>query len=100
MLHKRVVRRLPAMTLDTVYRTLGTLEEIGLAERLGIVGNSARFEANMTPHHHFVCKRCGNILDVYSGRIDQTGIEQDLPNGCQLHSSQVELRGLCPKCTE
>ncbi|MFO7975297.1 MAG: Fur family transcriptional regulator [Candidatus Hydrogenedentota bacterium] len=98
MVHKRVTRRLPTMTLDTVYRTLGTLEEIGLAERVSVVRNTARFDGNMEPHHHFICRDCGEIVDVHSDRLDQLGIERDLPKGFQLHSWQVELRGLCPKC--
>ncbi len=98
MLHKRVTRRIPTMTLDTVYRTLGTLEEIGLVERMGVIGNSARFEANLTAHHHFVCKGCGHILDVYSERLDRAGLEQELPKGARLHSARVELRGLCQTC--
>lgn len=98
MIHKRVIRRLPTMTLDTVYRTLGTLEEIGLAERVTVMRNTARFDGNTETHHHFICKNCGVIVDVHSDRLDQLGIARDLPSGFQLHSWQVELRGLCPNC--
>ena len=98
MLHKRIVRRMPTVTLDTVYRTLGTLEAMGFVERVGAVGNSARFEANLAPHHHFVCKHCGDILDVFPGHFEPSGFARDLPKGCQLHSARVDMRGFCPKC--
>lgn len=97
-LHRRVVRRLPAVTLDTVYRTLATLEAIGLVERVGAVGNSARFEADMGAHHHFVCKRCGRIFDVRSPRLTRIDMRPDLPEGSELHSSRMEMRGVCAKC--
>ena len=100
MLHKRVTKRLPTMTLDTVYRTLGTLEKVGLVERVSIVASSARYEANTDIHHHFVCRKCGYILDIYSDRLNHIGLERDLPKGFQMHSSQVQLRGICPKCAK
>lgn len=97
-LHKRIARRMPAMTLDTVYRTLGTFEALGFIERVGAVGNSARFEANLAPHHHFVCKRCGMILDVPPGRFDPAEFTRDLPDGSLLHSARIDMRGICSQC--
>ncbi|HPK00621.1 MAG TPA: transcriptional repressor, partial [Candidatus Hydrogenedentes bacterium] len=91
-------RRMPAMTLDTVYRTLGTFEAMGLIERVAAVGNSARFEANLAPHHHFVCKRCGSILDVPPGRFEPSEFTGDLPDGSLLHSARIDMRGICSQC--
>ena len=78
-IHRRVSERLPTITLDTVYRTLGTLEEVGLVTRLSVMGGSARFEANMDRHHHFVCSRCGYTLDVYSPKLDRVRLDNELP---------------------
>jgi Fur family peroxide stress response transcriptional regulator len=97
-LHKRVVRRLPTVTLDTVYRTLAKLEEIGLVDRVSVVGSFMRFEANDAHHHHFVCRRCGVIHDVFLKKMDHAKFENDLPAGCVADWVQVELRGTCPKC--
>jgi len=97
-IHRRVRERLPTMTLDTVYRTLGTLEKVGLVVRVSVVGSSARFEANTTHHHHFVCRKCGFILDVYSRKLDRAMSSSDLPDGYDIDWAQVELRGTCPKC--
>ena len=41
-IHRQVVKRLPTITLDTVYRTLGTLEKEGLVFRVSVVGNTQR----------------------------------------------------------
>lgn len=96
--HKRVRERLPTITLDTVYRTLATLEKSGLVVRVSVVGSSARFEANTEHHHHFVCRECGFILDVYSERLDRVMSDSELPKGYHIDWAQVELRGTCPKC--
>ena len=52
---RNVRERIPAMSFDTVYRTLRTLEEKGLIARVGTPLERSRFDANMMKHHHFVC---------------------------------------------
>jgi Fur family transcriptional regulator, peroxide stress response regulator len=100
MLHRRVRRRLPTITPDTIYRTLNTLEKAGLAVRVSAVGNSARFEAGLVRHHHFVCRACGGIYDVYSKRLDRIHAGKDLPAEYRVDTVQVEFRGICPSCAE
>lgn len=97
-IHTRVCNRLPTITLDTVYRTLSTLEQAGLVMRVSVVGGSQRFEANMMRHHHFVCRECGNVSDVYSSQLNDIKLDGDLPQGYAVESIQVEIRGVCPQC--
>ena len=98
-IHKRVRKRLPMVTLDTVYRTLGKLEELGLAIQVSVVASTMRFEANTDHHHHFVCRKCGAILDLSSPKLDRLRFAHVLPEGYKADWAQVELRGLCPKCS-
>ena len=58
--------RLPTVSLDTVYRTLAMLTEIGVISVLGPRHESVRFDANPAPHHHYVCTGCGAIRDFSS----------------------------------
>src|ERR1700716_2832227 len=60
--HRVVRRRLPRVSLGTVYRNLRLLVAEGLAAE--IPGPHARFDANMEAHHHFTCVRCGRIVDA------------------------------------
>ncbi len=99
-IHTRVSKRVPSITLDTVYRTLATLEKAGLVLRASVVGGSQRFEANMARHHHFVCRECGEVTDVYSGRLSRVKLDGDLPHGFEVDSIQVEIRGTCPRCAK
>src|SRR5262249_10873483 len=62
IVHRLVRRRLPRVSLGTVYRNLRLLVAEGLAAE--IQGPHARFDANMDAHHHFTCMRCGRIVDV------------------------------------
>lgn len=95
---QRVREHLPMVTVDTIYRTLTSLEELGLAKRVSVTGGSARYEACMEPHHHFACSTCGGIFDVELPALRASHLEQGLPEGFQVTSTQVEFRGVCPSC--
>src|SRR5262245_56668859 len=60
--HRLVRRRLPGVSLGTIYRNLRLLVGAGLLKELP--GPYARFDANIRAHHHFMCERCGRIIDV------------------------------------
>src|SRR5216117_3849696 len=66
LVYQRVRRRLPRVSLATVYRNLRVLAAEGfLAERADTGG--LRFDANSAPHAHFTCLVCGRIYDVPAG---------------------------------
>ena len=97
---KAVRRRLPTLSLDTVYRTLHLFSSLGLIEPIGSDRQRARFDADTTPHHHFVCEQCGAIFDVPSDEADRL---QNFPTqvSCgRVERVRVEFRGICKKCSE
>jgi len=61
-IHQIVRRRLPRVSLGTVYRNLRLLVAEGLVKELP--GPQARFDGNLREHHHFTCLACGRIADV------------------------------------
>lgn len=94
----RVRKRLSMISLDTVYRTLGTFEEHGLIKRVHLVDNTARFDINLDKHHHLVCSRCGRIEDFYWEDFDSLQLPDALKKWGEIDSRHVEVRGLCSKC--
>ncbi len=62
VVHRMVRRRLPRVSLGTVYRNLRLLVAEGLVKELP--GPHARFDGNTSEHHHFTCVGCGRIVDV------------------------------------
>lgn len=97
-IHRGVRARVPTISLDTVYRTLGTLETLGFVRKVGVVGGPARYDVNLEPHHHFFCTRCGSIDDVDSGYVEGLNLSDSAPELGRLESVTVELRGLCARC--
>src|SRR6266851_3125600 len=66
--HRMVRRRLPRVSLGTVYRNLRVLVAEGLVKELS--GPHARFDGNLSEHHHFTCLACGRISDVQAPTSD------------------------------
>ena len=69
-----VRRRIPTISLDTVYRTLWLLIDLGLLTTLGPPRGRVRLYANLSPHHHFICKKCGITRDFLSPKFDRLKI--------------------------
>jgi Fur family transcriptional regulator, peroxide stress response regulator len=95
----RLVRtRLPTVSLDTVYRTLWLLNDLGLIHTLGSHHTRTRFDANLRRHHHFVCISCGMMEDFYSPEFDSLTIPDSLQSVDTVKDMQVEVRGICNAC--
>jgi len=97
-IYSKVRKRIPAISLDTVYRTLHLLENKGLIARVGFLGDKTRFDANTDRHHHFVCTECGFMGDVYNEEWNDFRARRDVLSMGTVNSIYVELRGLCKAC--
>ena len=99
-LHSRLVKRLPTLSLDTVYRTLAPFERLGLVHRLETTGSQARYEALTTPHHHFLCDRCGQVIDFCWPDFDALQLPPP-PDGAGLVArTSVIMHGQCAACLQ
>jgi Fe2+ or Zn2+ uptake regulation protein len=90
-------RRMPTMSLKTVYQTLNDLAEMGEVHLLELGTGSGRFDPNVEPHHHLVCTRCGKVRDLHADFPDVT-IPTALRQGFSLGTPEVVFRGLCASC--
>jgi Fur family peroxide stress response transcriptional regulator len=96
--YKGVRERMPTISLDTVYRTLWLLRDLGLINTLGPPRERTRFDANLSHHHHFVCIRCGLTRDFYSDELDELKLPESVKNFGYVETMQVEVKGVCRKC--
>ena len=92
-------KRLPSLSLDTVYRTLWLLLDLGLIDTLGTPRARTRFDANPRAHHHFVCKKCGMARDFYHQEFDQIKIPEAVKSFGRAEKMQVEISGICLRCS-
>ncbi len=97
-IYRGVRGRVPTISLDTVYRTLTALTELGLIKRVNATAGPARYDANPTRHHHFVCTRCGLVRDLYSATLDAVRAPEESSVFGRVESVEVQLRGVCEEC--
>lgn len=94
---RAVQQRMPTVSLDTVYRTLWTLHDLGLITTLGPRREGVRFDANLDRHHHYVCVRCGLVRDFESAALDGLPVPAAKRFGSVV-DTHIEVRGTCHTC--
>lgn len=99
MIFRAVQKRVPTMSLDTVYRTLWMLHDLGLVTTMGPERERVRFDANLDQHHHYVCVGCGLVRDFESDELNAMRIPASAHALGTVLNAQVEIRGLCVKCS-
>jgi Fur family peroxide stress response transcriptional regulator len=97
--YRGVRRRMPTVSLDTVYRTLWWLKGLNLVNTLGPTRERTRFDANLESHHHFVCRKCERTQDFFSERLNQMDMAEMVPPIGRIETIQVEVTGVCRECT-
>ena len=65
-IHRRLRAAMPSLSPATVYRVLESLVEDGLLRQVSTTGGAGRFDANLTPHQHLICRVCGRMTDVHT----------------------------------
>jgi Fur family transcriptional regulator, peroxide stress response regulator len=97
--YKAVRKKLPMVSLDTVYRTLWMLQDLDLIKNLG-GKDRVRFDGNMKPHHHFLCNKCGLMRDFYSSEFHQLKIPKEVKNWGNGETVHIEIKGICIACSK
>jgi Fur family peroxide stress response transcriptional regulator len=86
----------PRSSRATTYNNLRDLVRAGLVREVAVEGRAARFDATGTPHHHFICDRCGNVEDMEWYDVPKPAsrsLGKRIVRECELI-----FRGLCAKC--
>lgn len=97
-LHEKARRKLPRLSLGTVYRNLERLVAEGHARRIESPGGPSRFDGDIEPHHHISCSRCGRIDDLPLMAACPPEVEMPAEMGYEIEGCRLELTGVCPEC--
>ena len=98
-LYAEVKKVNPHVGYATIYRTLRLLKECDLVYERHFEEGQARYEVAGDHHHdHFICERCGRIIEFENETIEelQQTVAREL--GVTLSHHKMELYGLCPEC--
>jgi Fe2+ or Zn2+ uptake regulation protein len=85
------------LSLATVYKALDALVGLGVVREVSRLGRTRRFDANVDPHQHLHCTRCGTVLDFHDDRLGRLAAPRRIP-GFVAREVRVEILGLCAGC--
>ena len=98
MLYELVRKRLPKVSLGTVYRNLDFLAQTGVIQKLNTGSTEARFDWNPGLHYHVRCVQCGRVDDVHDAPSDLVDREVNELQGFDILGHQLQFIGICPDC--
>jgi Fe2+ or Zn2+ uptake regulation protein len=85
----------PSLSRTTVYNSLEILKKNRIVQSLTISGSELRYDIDEELHHHFICNRCGEILDI---SITCPNMDKTLQGGHHVEEVQGYFKGICKKC--
>lgn len=96
--YEKVKSKIPAISFDTVYRTLALFERYGVIAKVHYVDDRTRYDSNMAPHYHLVCNKCKKIQDFYWPDLDELQTPDKTKGWGTIENKYLELRGICQDC--
>jgi len=95
MIYEALSRKIPTMSMTTVYNTLSAFLEKDLVSEVTITGTEVRYDFVTIPHHHFLCKKCGKIIDI--------DIKCPVADKKKIYGHRIEefhryIKGVCKDC--
>ncbi len=91
-------KKMPRISLGTVYRNLEILYENGIIQKLDVGGTQKRFDANIIPHYHIRCTICGRVADIHIEPHMELETEAKKVTDFDIIQHRVEFLGICPQC--
>lgn len=92
-----VRKKMPRISLGTVYRNLEVLSTLDLVLKLENAAGQRRFDGDVSPHHHIRCDVCGKVGDIFNAP-DISEVEKGLDTDFQITGHILEFSGICPEC--
>ncbi len=98
MIYQDVRERYPTISFNTIYKNLETFEELGIVVKVNPLSNEARYDVDVRPHHHLICRQCKTIIDVHDKKLDTLPPPEEADDGFQVENWTVQFTGLCADC--
>jgi Fur family ferric uptake transcriptional regulator len=96
-LYERVRKKMPKISLGTIYRNLDILYHQGIIQKLHVAESQMRFDGNPEFHYHIHCTQCGSIADIFNCP-DISFVMNELETDFTITDYSLIFHGLCPDC--
>ena len=99
IVYTNVRKQDPNISLGTVYRNLTLLADIGEINRLRVGDGVDHFDADTSPHYHFVCTECGSVTDLEMDSIESIIEVAGANFEGHIQGHVTHFYGTCSHCT-
>jgi Fur family ferric uptake transcriptional regulator len=97
--HDHLRREGHAVSLPTVYRTLGRLADADQLDQIKLPnGETAYRRCSTSHHHHLICRQCHAVVEIAAEGVERWATEVAAQHGFTDLAHHVELSGLCANC--
>ena len=97
--HQTLKNDYPDLSLGTVYRNLSQFKEEGIILSMGVINGQERFDANVSPHSHFICNCCGAVIDIEETFENAEAAKQvNNKYGFAVEEQKIICYGVCNQC--
>lgn len=97
-IYAMVRKRLPRISLGTVYRNLEILSESGEIQKLELGCTLKRFDGTTENHYHLRCVQCDRVIDAPVDFNPKLHYELKGNSGFKIIGHKLEFIGICPEC--
>jgi Fur family peroxide stress response transcriptional regulator len=97
-IYRRLRGAMPSLSPATVYRVLESLVRDGLLRRVSTTGGAGRFDANLTPHQHLICRVCGRMTDVHAPTVEVGRVAARARPRFVVEDVDIRIVGRCETC--
>ena len=97
-IYRKVHRKLPRISLATVYRNLHSLVEDGKIRALLLGKQVVRYDPETSEHDHFICEKCGRVIDLFVRRARRIDLAPLARDGYVVTTHNLTVYGMCQVC--
>jgi Fur family transcriptional regulator, ferric uptake regulator len=88
----------PGVADSTIYRTLATLEELGVVEHVHLGHGPSTYHLMKDRHQHLLCERCGKVIEVPEDVFGPLADQLETTYGFEIYPRHFAIVGLCRRC--
>jgi len=97
-IYSQTKKKIPKLSLGTVYRNLNNLHQNGAIRKLQLGTSFDHFDADTSPHQHFICIKCGKIYDLFLDLEKDLKAEALKKEKFRIEKVEVAFHGVCLNC--
>jgi Fur family transcriptional regulator, ferric uptake regulator len=93
-----VQRRFPSVNISTVYRTLDTLEELGIVDHVHLGHGRAIYHLTDDDHQHLVCESCEMVEEIPLAKLRPFFRTLEKEHDFEVDRRHFAIVGVCRRC--